>query len=213
MDWIGQRFGRWIVQETVRREGIAYWICRCDCGNQRTVNAYSITHGISQSCGCTRSERAIAAKTTHGMSGTQIYAVWCTMIARCHNPKNPSFTTYGLVGIKVCDEWRQSFARFFADMGPRPSPRHSLDRWPNPSGNYEPGNVRWATPQEQARNSRTVVMLTLNGTTQCLTDWATDYGMKEGTLRARLKYGWSLPDALQTPVSRWRSGWQRTWGT
>lgn len=76
------------------------------------------------------------------------------MIARCYNPRNDSYSRYGAMGIRVCERWLESFDNFYADMGDKPTPKHSIDRYPNNAGNYEPGNCRWATWIEQAANKR-----------------------------------------------------------
>lgn len=124
-----------------------------------------------------------------------LYKVWQAMIGRCHNPRNKKYRHYGGRGIEVCRRWRESFPAFKADIGQRPSPRHSIDRKDN-DGHYEPSNVRWATPAEQNRNSRRNHLLTFRGQTKPLTDWATGMGLSPGTLRARLVRGWSVEVAL-----------------
>ena len=98
----------------------------------------------------------------HGMSRTKEYRAWHQMRERCLNPKNSSFSGYGGRGITIFPEW-DNFERFFADMGLKPSPAHSLDRHPNNNGNYEPGNCRWATDKEQVRNSRQVRRVSVDG--------------------------------------------------
>lgn len=90
----------------------------------------------------------------HGMSKDPTYRIWAGMIQRCHNPKCNGFPRYGAKGIKVCKRWRESFSAFLEAMGSRPSPSHTLDRFPDRDGDYKPGNVRWATPLQQARNKK-----------------------------------------------------------
>jgi hypothetical protein len=107
-----------------------------------------------------------------------IRGIWNGMINRCYSERNISYSNYGGRGIKVCGLWKNSFEEFYKDMGPRPSPKHSLDRI-NTYGNYEPGNCRWATSLEQGENRRTNVMITHDGKTQSLTKWARDYGVPE----------------------------------
>jgi hypothetical protein len=82
------------------------------------------------------------------------YKTWAKIKQRCHNPKDANYFRYGARGIAMCPKWRNNFEAFFADVGLRPSPSHSLDRFPNNDGGYEPGNVRWATITEQANNKR-----------------------------------------------------------
>lgn len=148
----GQRFGRLrIVRELESRAKHRRFECVCDCGFIGSFGLGDLKSGMSTSCGCWRSERA----TTHGKHRTPEYRVWAHMIARCENPKIKGWHNYGGRGIRVCEEWRESFPAFLAYVGERPSPKHSIDRWPNNDGNYEPGNVRWAaTMSEQHLNSR-----------------------------------------------------------
>lgn len=108
----------------------------------------------------------------------------------------PNIPTYGGRGIRVCDEWRRSFSAFFAHIGKRPSPRHSLDRWPNNDGNYEPGNCRWATRKEQQRNTRSNRWIEYCGKRMVVEDWAALIGMSAHGLLKRLKRGYPLYLAL-----------------
>jgi hypothetical protein len=134
---------------------------------------------------------------SHGRSFDPIYNVWQRMIARCHKKYSTSYGRYGARGIKVCLRWRASFEAFLADMGERPEGMQ-LDRYPDNNGNYEPGNVRWATRKQNNRNRRSNRLLTLNGKTQTMTDWAEEYGINASTLHSRLNRDrLSLEEALQ----------------
>ena len=124
------------------------------------------------------------------------YAAWDNMIQRCTNPKKANFKWYGGRGIGVCERWRTSFSSFLADIGPRPSLAHSLDRFPDNNGDYAPGNVRWATRAEQHQNTRANVQLTYGGETLYLTEWARRFGLPSGTLSSRVSRGWSTVRAL-----------------
>lgn len=118
------------------------------------------------------------------------------MTGRCRR----GHKNYAARGIKVCDRWRESFANFLADMGPRPSSRHSIERKDN-NGHYEPDNCVWATSAEQLRNTRRTRKITFNGKTQCLRDWATEKGWPYTTLRNRFVRGWSVERALTEPIT------------
>ena len=138
---------------------------------------------------------------THGCSRrgktTVEYRIWDGIKQRCYSPGNSNWHKYGAKGIVMCDRWRNSFAAFLDDMGPRPSEKHSIDRYPNQTGNYEPGNCRWATPQEQANNVRTNSLVTHAGRTQSVAMWATEVGIKANTLLYRLRRGMPPARALQ----------------
>jgi len=129
------------------------------------------------------------------------YGSWTSMKNRCLNPKNYNYHNYGARGITVCPEWVESFAKFLEDMGPRPSLLHTLDRFPDPCGNYEPGNCRWATKSEQRKNCRPDSkgrsrLITFLGKTQSIRAWAIELGIKERTLGYRLRSGWPVEQAF-----------------
>jgi hypothetical protein len=201
----GRRFGRWLVVGPSRSQRFGalgkpkiQWFCRCDCGAERWVFSDVLRRGGSLSCGCLCREIS-RSRGTHYMSKTPIYRVWRSMISRCENSNNSQFHLYGGRGVTVCRRWRESFAAFRDDMGQKPTSSHSLDRIDN-NGNYEPGNVRWATAKEQAANLRKNVNLTHDGETLCVSAWARKTGLREQTLRRRLSLGWSHEKALTTPA-------------
>lgn len=139
---------------------------------------------------------------THNGSYCPEYRIWIGMKVRCFQSKHPSYQRYGARGITVCDRWKDSFANFYADMGKRPSKNHSLDRIDN-NGNYTPENCRWATREEQMRNTRHSTLLTYRGQTKTMAEWAEITGLKPATITTRYtKYGWSVEQTLSTPVLR-----------
>lgn len=142
--------------------------------------------------------------TTHGMSGTLIYDVWCAIRKRCENPNDPGWKNYGGRGITVCDRWKQ-FSNFYADVGDPPADGMELDRIDNERG-YELNNVRWTTRTINQRNRRTNRVLTLNGESHALSEWSELRGMKVITLWQRIyAYSWSVERALTEPVDKRRS--------
>ncbi len=135
----------------------------------------------------------------HGESKSPEYVLWRNMQQRCYNIKNTKYHLYGGRGIKVCSEWRDNFLTFLAYVGRKPTSLHSLDRFPNPNGNYEPGNVRWATAKEQAESSRRPIILEFNGIKQSLEKWSEQTGIKIHTIYTRIySYDWSIEKALTT---------------
>lgn len=137
-------------------------------------------------------------------AGTPEYRAWQAMIRRCHDDHAKDFPRYGGRGIRVCDAWRVSFTAFLAEIGRKPSPSHSVDRIDGVRG-YEPGNVRWATSKEQARNRRSNRNLTVGGVTKTLAEWAELAGIRRDTLARRIIRGWSVEDAVKSGDYRSRS--------
>ena len=138
------------------------------------------------------------ANNSHGMTKTPEHYAWCHMKYRCLNPDNKHYSDYGGRGIKICDRWL-NFENFFADMGSRPSPKHSLDRVDN-NDNYRPGNCRWATKAEQENNKRNNRLITIEDVTLTITQWKKKMGYGENVILMRLKRGWSEYRAVMTPV-------------
>ena len=163
-DESGNTYGRLIVisrNGSEKDTGAALWLCQCECGNTTTTSGVRLRKGETKSCGCLHKiiakSTVIKRSTTHGESGhgkvTKEYTAWIAMRDRCNNSNNPHFKHYGGRGIVVCDRWQHSYQNFIEDVGRKPSLTHSLDRI-NVHGNYEPNNVRWASPKEQVDNRR-----------------------------------------------------------
>lgn len=192
---IGQRFGLLVVTEFVGRHGRAWqWRCICDCGQTKIATTDHLREGSPDSCGC----KAVTKK--HGHSKTHpLYKNWIGMRQRCQNRNSGSYPSYGGRGITVCDRWNSSFPAFIADMGPRPSHAHTIERIDNSKG-YSPDNCRWATRMEQTRNTRTNYMVEFQGRQMSLAEAAEIAGLDYDTIRNRLRRGWSEVDALSKPV-------------
>lgn len=185
IDITGQRYGRLIA---VRREPGRRWIFACDCGRQKSIAMSDVRSGCTRSCGCLLSQATTARLTKHGMCKTPEYFAWQQMINRCTNPKYQHFHCYGGRGIQICERWMK-FENFFFDMGFRPSPKHSLDRRET-NGNYEPGNCRWATKQEQSCNMRKNIFIEHAGKRLTMSQWARELGISPGAFWHRYnKYG------------------------
>lgn len=160
---VGQRFGRLTVIARADNQGQhTCWLCLCDCGEKIVTHSQSIREGRTQSCGCYRVEVTTLNRTKHGLVGSKEYMTWTRLKGRCTNPKSQYWNDYGGRGIKCCAEWLESFQAFSADVGDAPSPQHSIDRI-DVNGDYEPGNVRWATVSQQASNKRNCVQITYAG--------------------------------------------------
>ncbi len=153
---VGKRYGRLVVcefshsQTTSKeglelRQGIPYWKCKCDCGEEKIIRGTSLKNGYTRSCGCYNKD----VHRTHGMEKTKVYAVWAGMKQRCQNPKHRAYHNYGGRGITVCERW-QKFENFYADMG---DPTGVIDRIDN-DGNYEPENCRWTDWSTSNKNQR-----------------------------------------------------------
>lgn len=198
----GQTFGRLQVvsfakQEKRKRGSRSWWNCLCKCGVQKQILSDCLRSERTKSCGCFREEFRGTPQRTHGQTNTPEYNVWARIKQRCTNTKYHEFHLYGGRGIKICSRWLNSFEAFFRDMGPRTTPQHTVERINNDKG-YEPGNCRWATQKENGRNKRNNHRLTHLGQTKCLSEWSEITGIKSSTIRARIKSGWSVENALTT---------------
>lgn len=199
-DLTAQRFHRLLVMSEVpeRKNGRIMWLCRCDCGAIVRVAAGALTSGNTQSCGCQKIDKTRQRCVTHGMSKDPVYAVWCSMKARCEKRSCGDFRLYGARGIKVCERWKHSFAAFLQDMGPRPGDGFSVDRINN-DGDYCPENCRWASSCDQASNKRTNTYLTIDGETKILSEWAKYAGITVSGMCRRIKRGGRGRDLIRPP--------------
>lgn len=197
IDRTGQKFHRLTALRLDNRVGRRRWICICDCGGSVSVDASALAGEAVRSCGCLQRERTSAANRRHGhtVDGavSNSYSSWRSARGRCLNPRNGSFADYGARGITMCQTWAESFAAFLADMGPCPEGM-TIDRIDNDRG-YEPGNCRWATRSEQARNKRTVRTFTRSGRKLTIGQLATALGVKRDALYRRVRMGERPEDA------------------
>jgi hypothetical protein len=208
-------FGRLtVIARAPNRGRYVMWRCQCTCGNTCVVLANCLRSGKTQSCGCYRKEITASRARVHGKTHTAEYAAWYGMRRRCENPIRTDFKHYGGRGIVVCHAWRTSFVQFFADVGPRPTPRHSLDRKDN-NGHYScgtcsecvqrnwPANYRWLEKIGQMNNIRTNRSFSFQGRTQTVSQWAREFHLPTSALWARLfTLNWSTLRALTTPLQK-----------
>lgn len=208
-DLSGRRFGRLLVVSRAEnaKGGKPRWLCACDCGGTKAIRAAVLLRGGASSCGCLSRELTSRRSVTHGLTGTSEYVSWRRMRRYCYTPTDPGYAHYGARGIRMCDRWRESFENFLADMGPRPSPGHTIDRIDN-DGDYTPENCRWATIEVQNRNKSSNVFLEHDGRRMTSAEWAREIGMTQTGLMDRIRRGMSVRDALTRPK---RGG--RAWPT
>lgn len=201
---LGQSYGRLTVIDTKDARGKC--LCRCLCGNEKRIAANSLIYGATLSCGCLRNERVRAALKTHGVTGSQELNSYYGMRNRCLNPNDAEYRNYGGRGIRICDRWlngdetRSGSECFLIDMGPRPTPKHSIDRRNN-DGPYAPENCYWATAQEQIRNRR----ITAKDKDTPVTAISVETGIKYHTLMDRYRRG-DRGERLRRPL-RLNSHW------
>lgn len=201
----GERYGRLLVivevEKLIRVSGrsVRQYKCECNCGNIviRTIDSLNLKRTKIQSCGCYMKEfmKTEWGFKTHRLTSCPIYTIWSSMKKRCNNPKDCNYKYYGAKGISVCDEW-QTFVNFYNDMWSGYKEGLTLDRFPNKKGNYEPSNCRWATYKQQNRNTTFNRMVTYNGVTKCVAEWAEITGVKHWKIMNRLKYKWDEEDAI-----------------
>ena len=200
IDLTGKRFGKLTVIKKHNQDkwGGWNWLCRCDCGNETVVSGGHLRGMKTKSCGCSRKE---SKNFSHKMTGSRIYSIWQAMKSRCYYDKNKRFKYYGGRGIKVCDEWKNSFISFYewsmkngydenAERG-----QCTIDRI-DVNGNYEPNNCRWATIKQQANNTRRNHFIEYNGKTQTVSQWANELGVEPDSIFNRLQKGFTEEEAL-----------------
>ncbi len=196
----GQRFTRLLVVSIWGKtpRGVVQWLCRCDCGEWRSVAMSDLRNERTRSCGsCVKTRRPYRLQNKPRLVTSPEYNAYRSAKMRCNTPTARQYPSYGGRGI----EFRfQSFEEFFAHIGGRPTSKHSLDRIDN-NGHYEKGNVRWATQVEQCRNQRTTRMGTLNGVTKPLKEWAENFHIDAQRVAHRVtRLGWDLHKALTAPI-------------
>jgi hypothetical protein len=215
-DRTGEVFNSWTVLQYGHKRGKSHlWLCRCVCGREILVMMDSLRSGKSTQCAdCAYQSRSHRPHTRsfytlphqprrpRRISGhlTEDHCYYA-MFERCYNPNAAKYGRYGGRGITICQRWRESFQAFLDDMGPRPSNDHSIDRIDN-NGNYEPANCRWATRTEQQRNKSNNHLISFDGQTMCIADWANEVGLSWHVLTMRLRLGWTVERALTEPVHR-----------
>lgn len=204
---VGQKFGKLTVlrlSETYEK-GTALWVCQCECGNTTVVFASNLTRKHTTSCGCHKKANYKTMNLTHGATAGKMgeknsypssYKIWCSMKQRCYDKNLPQYKYYGERGIAVCERWH-SYANFVADMGEPPIGK-SLDRIDN-NGGYSPENCRWTDMKTQQRNKRNAHLITYQGETKSLAEWAEHIGVPRGNLHNRIFRGWSIHRAFTQP--------------
>lgn len=182
-----------LIRYSHKRNSHKYWLAVCDCGVSKAVDVYNVRTGLVKSCGCL----AIESHVKHHSYKSRIYKIWHGMKQRCLNPNNPRWMSYGGRGIKICKEW-MVFDNFLKDMGFPPDDK-TLDRLDN-DDHYRPSNCRWATRIEQQNNMRSNHLITYQGQTKNITQWATHLCINKSTLAKRFGRGWPVNRALSTKV-------------
>lgn len=202
-DITGRRFERLLVvsYQGKPRANTSAWLCQCDCGKTTIVPGRDLRSGHTKSCGCLHLEALLARAVKHGHSRvgkkTQEYNSWRGMKNRCSDPAFIHYDRYGGRGIKVCERWL-TFENFLADMGPKPTPKHSIERKDNDK-DYEPGNCVWATGMEQSENKSNTKIVEFDGKKMSVSKWERLLGFSRSVVQGRLRAGWSVEDSLTTP--------------
>lgn len=207
IDLTGQKFGRLVVisQNGKTRSGNVKWLCKCDCGNFKTVASGALRSGETVSCGCWIREKTSQRSYIHGETNTRLHHIWSSMKARCYYTKAINYPNYGGRGIKVCDEWIHSYIAF-RDWAVKHgyTENSTIDR-EDVNGNYCSENCQWISAFDQQSNKTNNRKITVGGVTNTVTEWGRKYNIDPQAIWGRLNRGWGEEEAVTTP-----SGERRT---
>jgi hypothetical protein len=173
----------------------AYWVCLCDCGQITIDTGSHVRHDYKKTCSCRNKFAGDGGREIRLLYANE-YNIWQSIWFRCTNRHGRAYKNYGGRGITVHLRWR-SFKNFLCDMGPRPSKNHSIERRNNSLG-YSKDNCYWATRKEQSRNTRRTRMITYQGKTMCINDWAKHTGIARKVIARRLDKKWPIDDVFST---------------
>lgn len=202
---VNKTFGRLrvISESPIKRYKRFFWLCLCQCGNEKIMDGNALRTGRAKSCGCIVAEGIKQRSVIHGRTRTPEYRVWQHIKGRCNTPTDAAYHNYGGRGIKVCNRWNNSFQDFLEDMGLRPSLKHSIERVNNSKG-YSPENCKWATRKEQANNTRNTRRIEYNNQSMSVAQWAEKLNVNPFTLYRRLYSGWTDLEIILTPIGQKR---------
>lgn len=217
---VGRKIGMLTILERVelsgRKDGDHAYLCSCECGGTVVARWKSLQNGCRTSCGCLYAARE-EKHQQHRADGLSLRkhplgVTYNGMIKRCYEVQRMNYKHYGGRGITVCDTWRNAFSAFVRDMGPKPTQKHTLDRI-DPNGNYEPGNCRWATKEEQHTNKRVSVVpiyrATIRGKENTVAAWARKFGVDDEKIKRHIREGVAPDVAVISAVLRknvWSAG-------
>ncbi|MGK3722415.1 helix-turn-helix domain-containing protein [Priestia megaterium] len=202
VDIVGEVFGRLTVIEYMgldEEKKVSMWKCKCECGRETVVRKPSLKAGHTKSCGCLQTDHRKQMNRKHGLYKHPAYSSWSHMRRRCNNPKDTYFYHYGGRGIKVCDEWNESFEAFYRDMGDSYKKGLTLER-KDVNGDYTPENCIWADRTEQMNNRTVTRYITVFGETMSVSQAARKFNINRNTLNYRLNHGFSDEDAVTLPI-------------
>lgn len=197
--WIGQKFGKLTVIEPVYERNRWLWRCKCECGNETIVWPNQIMRGKQNACHCGKSKTFHEMYYVHGESHTRLHNIWKGMRKRCNNKNSSRYDFYGGRGIKHCDEWNDYLTFKKWAVGSGYDDTMTLERI-DVNGDYCPENCKWIKAEEQQKNKRNTIRVEENGETLCLKDWCDMHGMNYRTVHSRIKRGWDMERALNTPT-------------
>lgn len=194
IDLAGKKFGRLtVIKRIYNNKNATYWLCKCECGKEKIIRGTSLTSNNTKSCGCLLRDKAKLTKNIkHGKSNTRIYKIYCGIKKRCYCKTAKNYYLYGARNIKMCEKWLESFENFYnwaVNNGYQDN--LTIDRI-DTNGNYCPENCRWVDMKTQANNTRRNHYIEYNGIKHSIAEWSRILEINYGTLKSRIKYGWSL---------------------